>query len=133
MPFKIYFDYSFIKNHLIRWLCIYIYIYIYIYILYIYIYILLSKDRLFFVSQLFSVARHAGCFKLGSKPTQLYVRFSILPLSHRQFYIFALPDTGVLYLLEKLCIMWVAAVNYFARELMTTLFIYRYRHYAIYL
>ena len=31
------------------------------------------------VSQLFSVARHVGRLKLGSKPSQLYVRLSIRP------------------------------------------------------
>ena len=30
----------------------------------------------FIVSQLFSIARHLECFKLGSKPAQLYVRLS---------------------------------------------------------
>ena len=51
---------------------------IYIYI-YIYIYTLLSSDC-FVVSQLFSVVRHVGCFKLGLKRAQLYVRLSIIPL-----------------------------------------------------
>ena len=51
------------------WMTIYIYIYIYI-----------STDS-FVVSQLFSVARHVGRLKLGSKPIQLYVRLSIIPLS----------------------------------------------------
>ena len=37
----------------------------------------------FIVSQLFSVARHAGRLKLGSKPAQLYVRLSIMPLSQQ--------------------------------------------------
>ena len=36
----------------------------------------------FIVSQLFSVVRHAGSFKLGSKSTHLYVRLSILPVRH---------------------------------------------------
>ena len=48
----------------------------YIYI-YIYIYCHLQTDC-FVVSQLFSVARHVGRLKLGSKPTQLYVRLSIV-------------------------------------------------------
>ena len=38
----------------------------------------------FIVSQFFSVA---GRFKLGSKPTQLYVRLCILPLSQEATYI----------------------------------------------
>ena len=37
----------------------------------------------FVVSQLFSVARHVGRLKLGSKPTQLYVRLSIRPLDQK--------------------------------------------------
>ena len=35
------------------------------------------------VSQLFSVARHVGCLKLGSKPAQLYGKLSIIPLSQQ--------------------------------------------------
>ena len=87
----------------------------------------------FVVSQLFSVDRHAGRFKQGSKPSQLNVRLSILPLSQQMTYIslgvlthyvlafacfhFALPDTRVLNSLEELCIMWMAAVNSFTRVL----------------
>ena len=41
----------------------------------------------FIVSQLFSVARHIGHLKLGSKPTQLYVRLSIIPLSQHVNYV----------------------------------------------
>ncbi len=52
---------------------IYIYIYIYSH----------PQTDCFVVSQLFSVARHVGRLKLGSKPTQLYVRLSILPLSQQ--------------------------------------------------
>ena len=55
--------------------CLYIYIYIYVYI-----YSHPQADY-FIVSQLFSVATHAGRFKLGSKPAQHYVRLSILQLS----------------------------------------------------
>ena len=52
----------------------------------IYIYILSSTDC-FVVSQLFSVARHIGLLKLGSKPTQFYVRLSIIPLSQQANHI----------------------------------------------
>ena len=45
----------------------------YIYI-YIYIYILSSTDK-FVVSQLFSEAIHARCFKSRSKPGWLYIRY----------------------------------------------------------
>ena len=48
-----------------------IYIYIYIYIV-----------KLFVVSLVFGVARLIGRLKLGSKPVQLYVRPSIISLSH---------------------------------------------------
>ena len=41
----------------------------------------------FVISQLFSVARHVGCFKLGSKPAQLYVRLSIISLSQQMNYV----------------------------------------------
>ena len=37
----------------------------------------------FVVSQLFSVARHVGRVKLGSKPAQLYFKLSIIPLSQQ--------------------------------------------------
>ena len=80
--------------------------------LYIYIYIYCHpQTNCFIVSQLFSVARLAGCFKLGSKPPQLYIRFSILLFRHQVTYVslgvithyvlafvcshFALPDTRV--------------------------------------
>ena len=53
--------------------CVYIYIYIYIYIC--------SHP------QLFSVARHVGHLKLGLKPTQLYVRLCIRPLSQQVYHI----------------------------------------------
>ena len=52
-------------------------------LLYIYIYCHPQTDC-FVVTQLFSVARHVRRFKLRLKPTQLYVRLSILPLSHRR-------------------------------------------------
>ena len=39
------------------------------------------------VSQLISVARHAERFKLGSKPAQLYMRLSIIPLIHQSTYV----------------------------------------------
>ena len=90
----------------------YIYIYIYIYCH--------PQTDCFVVSQLFSVVRHIGCFKLGLKPAQLYIRLSIIPLSHQLIYIssgiirhyvvvficlhFALSDTRVLNSYEELCI-----------------------------
>ena len=59
--------------------------YIYIYI-YIYIYCHPLTDC-FVISQLFSVARHVGRLKLGSKPPQLYVRLSIILLSQQANHI----------------------------------------------
>ena len=44
-----------------------------------------STERLFLVSQLFSVARHVGRLKLGLKPTQLYIRLSIRPLGQQAY------------------------------------------------
>ena len=38
---------------------------------------ILSSTDSFIVSQLFSVTRHTGHFKLGSKPAQLYARHDI--------------------------------------------------------
>ena len=38
----------------------------------------------FVLSELFSVARHAGRSKLGSKPVQLYVRLCFRPLVHQR-------------------------------------------------
>ena len=55
------------------------YIYIYIYI-YIYSH---PHTVCFVVSEFFGVARYAGRFKLGSKPTQLYVGLNIIPLNNR--------------------------------------------------
>ena len=103
-------------------------------VIYIYIYIYShSPTDCFIVSQIFGVAKHVGYLKLGSKPTQLYVRRSIIPLSHQAnhvslgimslcsrfslFTFFALPDTKVLNSFEELCIMQVAAGNSFPRVL----------------
>ena len=90
-------------------------------ILYIYIYIYCHRQTdCFVISRLFSVTRYVGCFKLGLKPAQLYVRLSIVPLSQQSTYVnsgivrhyvvafvclhFALPDTRVLNSFEELCI-----------------------------
>ena len=59
--------------------------YIYIYI-YIYIYSHPQTDC-FVVSQLFRVARHVGCSKLGSKPIQRYVRLNIRLLSQQAYHV----------------------------------------------
>ena len=85
------------------------------------------------VSLYHNSSRHVGRLKLGSKPNQLYVRLSILPLSQQVTYVssaiimhyvvafvclhFALPDSRVFNSLEGLCITRVAAVNSFARSL----------------
>ena len=46
-----------------------------------------KKTDCFVVSQLFSVARHVGRLKLGSKPTQLYVRLSIRLLGQQAYHV----------------------------------------------
>ena len=94
---------------------------------YIYIYIVIHRKKCFVASKLISVARHAGCFKLGWKPAQHCVILSIIPLCHQstnfstvfiRHYVvafaclhFALPDTRVLNSHEVLCITRFAAVN----------------------
>ena len=101
---------------------------------YIYIYCHPQTDC-FVVSQLFSVARHVGRSKLGSKPAKLYVRLSIGPLGQqvclgnykvlcsnisscvRLFTSYTLPYTRVLNSFEELCIMRAAAENSFAKVL----------------
>ena len=55
--------------------CTYIYIYIYIYCH--------TQTDCFVVSQLFGAARHVGRLKLGSKPTQLYVRLIVISFSQQ--------------------------------------------------
>ena len=57
---------------------IYIYIYIYIYCY--------PQTDCFFLSELFSVARHIGCSKLGLKPIQLYIRLSLRLLSQQVYH-----------------------------------------------
>ena len=101
------------------------YIYIYIYVC-MYIYCHPQADW-FVVSQLYCVARHAGRFKLGPKPTELYTGLCIKPLSHFGYigplrdhdtlvYAFVClhfvqSDSRVLNSLEEFCIMRVASVN----------------------
>ena len=41
----------------------------------------------FVLSELFSVARHVGRSKPGSKPIQLYVRLSLRPLAQQAYYV----------------------------------------------
>ena len=54
--------------------------------IHIYIYCHPQKD-FFVLSELFSVARHAGRSKPGSKPVQLYVRLSFRPVGHQVDYV----------------------------------------------
>ena len=105
--------------------------------LFLYIYCHPQTDC-FVVSQLFSVARHLGRSKLGSKPAQRYVRLSFRPLgqqachvsfgnynvlcsnfssSVRFFTFYTLPDARVLDSFKELWIMRAVAVNSFARVL----------------
>ena len=53
---------------------------------YIYIYNVIHTQT-FVLSELFSVARHAGRPKPGSKPVQLYVRLSFEPIGHQADYV----------------------------------------------
>ena len=85
--------------------------------IYIYIYSHPQADCVI-VSQLFSVARHIGCLKLGSKHAQLYIRLSIILFSlqvnlHQLgcykalcssfcLFTFSSPDTRVLNSFEEL-------------------------------
>ena len=56
--------------------------------LYIYIYIYCHPQTdCFVVLQLFSVARHVGRLKLGSKPTQLYVILRIRLLDQQAHHV----------------------------------------------
>ena len=99
------------------------------YNIYINTHVMLFTDRHFwYITTLFSVARYAGCFKLGLKHTQLYITLSILPLSHQATYVslgiithyisaficlhFALTDTGVLNSLQELCITQIDAYTH---------------------
>ena len=102
--------------------------------IYIYIYSHPQTDC-FVLSELFSVARHAGRSKPGSKPVQLYVRLCFRPLSHQadhvgNFKVFLFLETAaaafvyifytllrVLNSFKELCITLAAADNSFAREL----------------
>ena len=54
--------------------------------IYIYIYCHPQTDC-FVASQHFSVARHVGRLKLGSKPAQIYVRLSIKPLGQQAYHV----------------------------------------------
>ena len=94
--------------------------------LYIYIYCHPQTDC-FVLSELFSVARHVGRSKPGSKPIQLYVRLSLRPLGQQAYHVwlrellryltvaavclhfYTLSATRELNSFEELCIMRAAA------------------------
>ena len=104
--------------------------------IYIYIYSHPQTDCLV-LSELFSVARHVGLSKLGSKPIQLYVRLRLRPLGQQAYHVwlreflryyvetaaavclhfYTLSTTRVLNSFEELCIMRAAAENSFTRVL----------------
>ena len=104
--------------------------------IYIYIYCHLQTDC-FILSELFSVARHVGRLKPGSKPIQLYVRLSLRSLGQQAYHVWlseflryyvvtaaavclhfhTLSATRVLSSFEELCIMRAAAENSFTRVL----------------
>ena len=50
-------------------------------------YIVIHRQTGFVLSELFSVAGHAGRSKPGSKPVQLYVRLSFKPVGHQADYV----------------------------------------------
>ena len=58
---------------------IYVYTYMYIYCH--------PQTDCFVLSELFSMARHAGRSKPGSQPVQLYVRLSFRPVGHQADYV----------------------------------------------
>ena len=60
---------------------------IYIYTYNIYIIYCHPQTDCFVLSELFSVARHTGRSKPGSKPIQLYVRLSLRPLGQQADYV----------------------------------------------
>ena len=70
---QIYQNLSFL--HVCVCICIYIYIYSH------------PQTDCFVLSELFSVARHVGRLKLGSKPVQLYVRLSIRLLGQQAYHV----------------------------------------------
>ena len=78
-----------------------------------------SQTDCFVLSQFFNVARHAGCFKLGSKPAQLYVRLSILPLSHRMTYVSSGIITHYIYafVLFTFCVTGYRSTQFVRRDL----------------
>ena len=63
------------KHHETQGCMNYLYTYIHIYCH--------PQTHCFVLSELFSVARHAGRSKTGSKPVQLFVRLSFRPLGHQ--------------------------------------------------
>ena len=106
---------------------IYIYIYIYCH----------PQTDCFVLSELFSVAKHVGRSKPGSKPIHLYVRLSLRLLGQHTYHVWlrellryyvvtaaavclhfhTLSATRVLNSFEELCIMRAAAENSFSRVL----------------
>ena len=64
--------------------------------IYIYIYCHPQKDC-FVLSELFSLERHVGRSKPGSKPIQLYVRLSLRPLSQQAYHVWLREFFKVLY------------------------------------
>ena len=62
------------------------------------------KTDCFVISQLFSMARDARFSKLGSKPGQLYVRLSIIPLSQQANHV----SSGIIrhYVVAFVCLLF---------------------------
>ena len=96
----------------------------------------------FVLPELFSVARHAGRSKPGSKPIQLYVRLCFRPLGHQADHVglgkplltfyYTLSATRMFNSFEELCITLASAGNSFARELNPHIYIYIYMCVCVY-
>ena len=107
---------------------------------YIYIDYCHPQTDYFVLSELFSVARHVGRSKPGSKPIQIYVRLNLRPRDRQAdslakgilrylfsnssssssclcTFFYTLSATRVINSFEELCIMQAAADNSFARVL----------------
>ena len=89
--------------------CILIYIYIYRH----------PQTYCFVVSRLFSVAKHVGRLKLESKPTQLYVRLCIIPLSPQANHISSriIRHYVVAFLCLHFCLIRYQSVQFIRRAL----------------
>ena len=79
-----------------------------------------SQTDCFVVWQFFNVARHVGRLKLGSKPAQLYVRLSIIPLSHQANHV----SSGIIrhyvvgFVCLHFCLTWYQSAQFIRSALL---------------